>query len=116
MAYSLKKFKHFYKLGNQKDECIPVYFISHFCETILEDISKDPGVETSKEKYNFYQMFFDRIMKDKKVFYAFAKITNDKLTFEYYSEINQDKFEKWMSLRSKNTYSSVNKDSIGINI
>ena len=61
-------------------------------------------------------MFFDKIIQEKKVFYAFAKITNDKLTFEYYSEINKDKFEKWMSLRSKNTYSSVNKDSIGINI
>jgi len=77
------------------------------CEKILQFSSK----KTSVTEYNFYQMFFDEVLRKKELAYAITKLNGNRLEYNYYSKVNFAKeYNDWIELRSKAT------DVIGLRV
>jgi len=86
------------------------------CEKVLEYMSK----EHSKTKFNFFRMFYDKVLLEKKVAYAVTSQSNkgtkkDKKTYidyGFYSDINWvAEYHTWIGLRRKD-----DKDMIGLDV
>jgi hypothetical protein len=80
--------------------------LGKYCEKILEWSSK----KTSKTKFNFFQMFYDKVLKEKSVAYAVTDSSttrgkdNKKTTiiFKYLSAVNWvEEYHNWIGLRKK---------------
>lgn len=77
------------------------------CEKILQAASK----KTDSKNYNFYQMFFDEVLRKKELAYAITTVEKGHLNYNFYSKINfASEYKKWIELRSKAT------DVIGLSV
>ena len=77
------------------------------CEKLLQYSSK----KTSSTEYNFYQMFFDEVLRKKELAYAITTIKGNRLEYNFYSKINfAQEYKNWIELRSKAT------DVIGLSV
>ena len=74
------------------------------CEKILVDLSKESGTPKDQQ-FNYYQMFYDEVLKKKSVAYAITESSgkgkNTLLHYNFYSKINFKQYEEWIELRSK---------------
>lgn len=87
-----------------------VWNLAHLCEKILE-VSTERNTQTS---YNFYQIFFDEVLKKKSIAYAVAKRDGKQLVYNFYSKVNyQKEYNDWIKLRTKNSANQPN-DVIGL--
>jgi hypothetical protein len=87
-----------------------VWNLAHLCEKILEVTTET----TSQTSYNFYQLFFDEVLKKKSIAYAVAKREGKQLTYNFYSKVNYKKeYNDWIKLRTKNSANQPN-DVIGL--
>jgi len=87
-----------------------VWNLAHLCEKILE-VTTETDSQTS---YNFYQLFFDEVLKKKSIAYAVANKQGKQLTYNFYSKINYKKeYNDWIKLRTKNSANQPN-DVIGL--
>jgi hypothetical protein len=77
------------------------------CEKILQYSSK----KLSSTEYNFYQIFFDEVLRKKELAYAITSVKGNRLEYKFYSKINfAQEYTKWIELRSKAT------DVIGLSV
>jgi hypothetical protein len=86
------------------------------CERTLEYMSR----KTSKTRFNFFRMFYDKVLLEQKVAYAVTskeikKEGKNKKTFikyDFYSNINWvQEYNNWIGLRRKD-----DKDMIGLDV
>jgi hypothetical protein len=83
------------------------------CEKFFE---KESQKEKNNSKLNFYQMFYDKILQEKKIAYSIAKVDSNSIVFSYYSLVNwKSEYSNWIALRSKNSADSLN-DTLGLDI
>jgi len=76
-----------------------------------EKIIMASATEESFAKYNFYQMFFDEVLRKKELAYAIISIKNGQLNYNFYSKVNfAQEYKNWIELRSKAT------DVIGLSV
>jgi hypothetical protein len=75
---------------------------------LAERIVSDSSTEESTAKYNFYQMFFDKVIKEKSIIYGVpTRFGPNKLILKYYGSFNwESKFTEykkslWIGLRGK---------------
>ena len=81
--------------------------IGIICEKILQFSSK----KTDVNNYNFYEMFFDEVLRKKELAYAITTINGGNLKYNFYSKVNfASEYKKWIELRSKAT------DVIGLSV
>jgi hypothetical protein len=77
------------------------------CDKILQYSTK----KNSKTEYNFYQMFFDEVLRKKTLAYAITSLNNGKLDYNYYSKVNfAQEYKNWIELRAKSS------DVIGLRV
>jgi hypothetical protein len=77
------------------------------CEKILQYSSK----KLSSTEYNFYQIFFDEVLRKKELAYAITSVKGNRLEYKFYSKINfAQEYTNWIELRSKAT------DVIGLSV
>lgn len=103
------------KVGRDSKAKPNVTALSFLCEKIFEYSSRKNG------EMNFLQMFYDRAIYEKQVIYSTIKdlkVGNQtKLYFETIGMYNWGNFTKkknWMSLRSKNSASTLGYGALGI--
>jgi hypothetical protein len=95
--------------GNKIPE-ISVWNLAHLCEKFLEQ----SAMEGSPTNYNFYQIFFDEVLKKKNIAYAVTTKDGNNVKFNFYTKINYEKeYKNWIGLRSKNSANQPN-DVIGL--
>lgn len=83
------------------------------CEKILVDASK----RESETKYNFYQMFYDRVLCEKHIAYAVAEKQGKTVKYSFYSNVNYEKeYTDWVGLRIKNSANEYNKGTLGMDV
>jgi hypothetical protein len=83
------------------------------CEKFLE---KESRKQNNNPKLNFYQMFYDKILQEKKIAYSIAKRSGDSIFFNYYSLVNwKTEYSDWVALRGKNSADQV-KDTLGLDV
>ena len=81
--------------------------IGIICEKILQAASK----KSNQTNYNFYQMFFDEVLRKKELAYAITTISGGQLKYNFYSKVNFIlEYKNWIELRSKAT------DVIGLSV
>jgi hypothetical protein len=81
--------------------------IGIICEKILQTASK----KTNQTNYNFYEMFFDEVLRKKELAYAITTINGGQLKYNFYSKVNfASEYKNWIELRSKAT------DVIGLSV
>ena len=65
---------------------------------------------------NFYQLFYDQILKSREIAYAVADKSGSTINYKYYSKINwKSEYINWVSLRSKNLINNLN-DTLGMDV
>lgn len=102
---------------NLKAKDTNVGTLSLLCEKILMKASPDKASpEDIATKYNFYQMFYDRVLKDRNIAYAVASTSGKTLSYKFYSLINfAQEYRDWIGLRSKNSVGNLN-DKLGMDV
>lgn len=69
----------------------------YVCDKVLVESSR----ERSTSKYNFYQMFYDEILKRRHVAYAVSTFTGGVLNYNFYTQVNwAQEYHDWIALRS----------------
>jgi len=96
---------------------ITVGNLTYLCEKILQKASpSSASPENIATKYNFYQMFFDRVLKDREIAYAVSSLSGKTLNYNFYSLVNFAKeYKDWIGLRSKNGINNLN-DKLGMDV
>lgn len=83
------------------------------CEKFLVQKSTKSNNDSN---LNFYKMFYDNILKERKIAYSVAKISGNSIVFNYYSTINwETEYKTWIALRSKN-YAGSLRDTLGLDV
>ena len=90
--------------NNLKDVPIKVVPLAYLCDKILVESSrKDSGA-----KYNFYQMFYDEVLRRRHVAYAVSDFKNSTLTYNFYSDVNwAQEYHDWVGLRHQSSTKEV---------
>lgn len=89
---------------------LTLWNVAHMCEKILEESSK----QNSKTNYNFYQIFFDEVLKKRRIAYAVTTRSGNQINYNFYSLVNYAKeYHDWINLRTKNSANQPN-DVIGL--
>lgn len=77
----------------------------YICDKVLVESSR----ETSSSKYNFYQMFYDEVLKRQHVAYAVSSFKNSILTYNFYTQINwAQEYHNWIALRNQSSTNVFN--------
>jgi hypothetical protein len=85
-----------------KISLIPFCYI---CDKILVESSR----ENSTSKYNFYQMFYDEVLKRQHVAYAVSSFKNGILSYNFYTQVNwAQEYHNWIALRTLASTQSFN--------
>jgi hypothetical protein len=85
-----------------KISLIPFCYI---CDKILVESSR----ESSTSKYNFYQMFYDEVLKRQHVAYAVSSFKNGILSYNFYTQVNwAQEYHNWIALRTLASTQSFN--------
>ena len=83
---------------------------------IFDSVIQESSRETSLTKYNFYQMFYDEVLKRNNIAYAVSSYKANTLHFDYYSLINwADEYKKYIALRIQSSTKGIN-SSIGLDV
>jgi hypothetical protein len=89
--------------------------LGKYCEKILEWASK----QKSGLKFNFFQMFYDKVLREKSIAYAVTESRNEgrgkdkksHIDFKFLTRINWvDEYHTWIGLRKKDG------DALGLDI
>lgn len=87
--------------------------VALLCERVLVRSSQ----RTSSSKLNFYKLFYDQVLVKEAIMYAVTsrKEVNgtEKLVYTFRNAKNYKKYEKWITLRTKN-YPNNMQDSLGM--
>jgi hypothetical protein len=68
------------------------------------------------ENLNFYQMFYDAVLKEKSIIYAVSSKSGTRVNFNFYSLINwAEEYHTWLALRTQN-YPDHTTSSLGIDV
>lgn len=75
------------------------------------------SLQSNNDKnFNFYKMFHEKILKERKIAYSVAKISGNTIVFNYYSMINwKQEYKTWIALRSKNYAGSLT-ETLGLDV
>ena len=77
----------------------------YICDKILVESSR----ESSSSKYNFYQMFYDEVLKRQHVAYAVSSFKAGVLTYSFYTQVNwAQEYHDWIALRTLASTQSFN--------
>lgn len=83
------------------------------CEKFFE---KESRKNNGNKNLNFYQMFYDKVLQEKKIAYSIAKSEKNRIVFGYYSLVNwKSEYNEWVALRSKNSAGFL-KDTLGLDL
>lgn len=83
---------------------------------IFDSVIQESSRERSQTHYNFYQMFFDEVLKRNNIAYAVSSYKANTLHFDYYSLINwADEYKKYIALRHQSSSKGIN-SSIGLDV
>ena len=82
------------------------------CEKILIQCAR-PDSET---KHNYYPMFYDQVLRKRRIAYAVAHIHGTTIRYGFYSMVNFEKeYNYWVALRTKN-YMNVTSETLGMDV
>ena len=88
------------------------YAFTWACERVLIDSSKPK----SSTKYNFYQMFYDEVLKRQHVAYAVSTFKSGILKYDFYTMVNwAQEYHDWIALRTKNTANAM-AEAVGLDV
>jgi hypothetical protein len=93
--------------NNITDKNTPISLIAfcYVCDKILVESSR----ETSTSKYNFYQMFYDEVLKRQHVAYAVSSFKNGILNYNFYTQVNwAQEYHSWIALRNQSSTNVFN--------
>jgi hypothetical protein len=77
----------------------------YICDKVLVESSR----ETSASKYNFYQMFYDEVLKRQHVAYAVSSFKNGILSYNFYTQVNwAQEYHNWIALRNQSSTNVFN--------
>jgi hypothetical protein len=112
----LKEFLNTYvgkKRGTTDEVPYTILNIEVACEKFFE---KESDKGNRNNDLNFYQMFYDKVLQEKKIAYSVAKVDGNKITLGYYSLVNwKSEYSDWVALRSKNSVGLLN-DTMGLDL
>ena len=101
--------------GNKPITDFTIENASFMCEKIIVKASQEE-LSSVGGGMNFYQMFYDQILKKREIAYAVADKTGNRINYKFYSKVNwQAEYSNWISLRSKNLINNLN-DTLGMDI
>lgn len=110
---SLRNFLNTYvgkKRGTTDEVPYTLMNVEIACEKFFEKES------ISNKNLNFYQMFYDSVLKEKSIAYSIAKVEGNSIKFNYYSSVNwKSEYSDWVSLRTKNAVDLIN-DTMGLDL
>ena len=88
------------------------YAFTWACERVLINSSKPK----SSTKYNFYQMFYDEVLKRQHVAYAVSTYDKGILKYDFYSAVNwKSEYKRYLALRTKNTANAM-AEAVGLDV
>ena len=93
--------------NNITDKSTPTSLIAfcYICDKILVESSR----ENSSSKYNFYQMFYDEVLKRQHVAYAVSSFKNGILSYNFYTQVNwAQEYHNWIALRNQSSTNVFN--------
>jgi hypothetical protein len=92
-------------LTNTDNAGINLITFCYICDKALVESSR----ETSTSKYNFYQMFYDEVLKRQHVAYAVSSFKNGILSYNFYTQINwAQEYHNWIALRNQSSTNVFN--------
>lgn len=108
-----KQAKFIFKFMDDNLKEVKKYSLIPFCY-ICDKILVESSRESSTSKYNFYQMFFDEVLKRRHVAYAVSSRQGNVLAYNFYTQINwAQEYHNWIALRNQ---SSTNEFSAPIGL
>lgn len=99
-------------MSNLKQSDITVAALCYVFDTITMVTSR----KTSPTQYNFYQMFYDEVLKRQRIAYAVSSYSQSTLKFNFYTLINWAKeYDTYVALRIQSSTKGIN-SSIGLDV
>jgi hypothetical protein len=87
------------------DSGVNLFTFCYICDKILVESSR----ETSNSKYNFYQMFYDEVLKRQHVAYAVSSFKAGVLSYDFYTQVNwAQEYHTWIALRNQSSTKGFN--------
>ena len=105
-AAQQKQLAEFIK-ANMSGDAVNINLITfcYICDKVLVESSR----ETSTSKYNFYQMFYDEVLKRQHVAYAVSSFKNGILSYNFYTQVNwAQEYHNWIALRNQSSTNVFN--------
>lgn len=88
-----------------KDSPPTLIAFCYICDKVLVESSR----QSSSSKYNFYQMFYDEVLKRQHVAYAVSSFKNGVLSYNFYTQINwAQEYHNWIALRNQSSTNVFN--------
>lgn len=101
--------------GNKPITDFTIENASFMCEKIIVKASQEE-LKSIGGGMNFYQLFYDQVLKKREIAYAVADKTGSRINYKFYSKVNwKSEYSDWISLRSKNLINNLN-DTLGMDI
>lgn len=94
------------------DAGINLFTFCYICDKILVESSRKNTVTG----YNFYQMFYDEVLKRQHVAYAVSSFKAGVLSYDFYTAVNWDQeYHYWIALRNQSSTKGFNA-TIGLDV
>jgi hypothetical protein len=107
-ATQQKEIETFIKNANidSADAGVNLFTFCYICDKIIVESSR----ESSTTKYNFYQMFYDEVLKRQHVAYAVSSFKAGVLSYDFYTAVNWlAEYKKyWIALRNQSGVKEFN--------
>jgi hypothetical protein len=87
------------------DSGVNLFTFCYICDKILVESSRKNTVTG----YNFYQMFYDEVLKRQHVAYAVSSFKAGVLSYDFYTAVNWDQeYHMWIALRNQSSTKGFN--------
>jgi hypothetical protein len=87
------------------DSGVNLFTFCYICDKILVESSRKNTVTG----YNFYQMFYDEVLKRQHVAYAVSSFKAGVLSYDFYTAVNWDQeYHNWIALRNQSSTKGFN--------
>lgn len=94
------------------DSGVNLFTFCYICDKILVESSRKNTVTA----YNFYQMFYDEVLKRQHVAYAVSSFKAGVLSYDFYTQHNwEQEYHKWIALRNQSGVREFN-SAIGLDV